>query len=307
MNADSWIIITDAGRVGGLLDTARKLGAGVTGAVVGPRDLAEAVATAGFDRILWFAVKEGIPAEAYAAQVADAAQAAAPRVVLASDASTVRIILGAIAAKLGAAVASSVRALAVEGDQVLVSRAIAEGKVVEVLEVAGPLAGIFDGDDVDWANTPPAAVEEITVADPGDGFRIVESQAAGAELAGLLVAPRVVGTGLGIRAKDDLKLIEELAAAVSAEIACSLPVCEDMRWFDAHRVVGSSHNQIAPDLYIAVGISGQPQHMSGVRDAKVVVAINNDPEARIFKNCDYGLVGDLYKIVPALTAAFKTA
>ena len=80
-----------------------------------------------------------------------------------------------------------------------------------------------------------------------------------------------------------------------------------MRWFDAHRVVGSSHNSIAPDLYIAVGISGQPQHLSGVRDAKVVLAINSDPDARIFRNCDYGILGDLYKVVPALTAALRGA
>jgi electron transfer flavoprotein alpha subunit len=210
-----------------------------------------------------------------------------------------------VAANLGAAVVSLVRTLDVEGDSIVVSRPTAGGRAVEILEATGILAGIFDGEDVKQTPTQPAAIEEASVTDPGDALRVVDTQAASADSAGLLTAARVVGAGLGIRAKADLKLIEDLAAAAHAEIACSLPVCDDMRWYESHRVVGSSHNQIAPELYIAVGISGQPQHMAGVRDAKVVVAINSDPDARIFKNCDYGILGDLYKIVPALTAALK--
>ena len=307
MKADSWIIVTDIGRVGGMLAAARQLGGRVTAAVVGPRSLAEAVAAAGPDQVLWYATAEGVPAEAYAAQVAEAAKAAAPRVMLASDAPSGRVLLGVAATSLGAAIIGSVRTLAVEGDSILVSRPTAEGRAIQILEATGALACIFDGDDVVQTSTQAAAIEEIPLADPGQALRVVASHAASADSAGLLTAARVVGAGLGIRAKGDLKLIEDLAAAAKAEIACSLPVCDDMRWFDSHRVVGSSHNQIAPALYIAVGISGQPQHMSGVRDAKVVIAINSDPDARIFKNCDYGILGDLYKIVPALTVALREA
>ena len=307
MKADSWIIVTDIGRVGGMLAAARQLGGRVTAAVVGLRSLAEAIAAAGPDQVLWYATAEGVPAEAYAAQVAEAAKAAAPRVMLASDAPSGRVLLGVAATSLGAAIIGSVRTLAVEGDSILVSRPTAEGRAIQILEATGALACIFDGDDVVQTSTQAAAIEEIPLADPGQALRVVASHAASADSAGLLTAARVVGAGLGIRAKGDLKLIEDLAAAAKAEIACSLPVCDDMRWFDSHRVVGSSHNQIAPALYIAVGISGQPQHMSGVRDAKVVIAINSDPDARIFKNCDYGILGDLYKIVPALTVALREA
>jgi len=304
VSADSWIMMTDKGRMGGMLAAAQQLGGRVTAVVVGPRSLAETAAAAGPDRVLWYAAGD-LPAEAYAARVAEAAKAAAPRVVLASDAPSARVLLGVAAASLGAAIVSSVRALAVEGDSILVSRPTAEGRAVQTLEATGALACIFDGEDVEPASAPAAAIEAVPPAEPGDAMRLVECQAASADSAGLLTAARVVGAGLGIRAKDDLKLIEGLAAAARAEIACSLPVCDDMRWFGSTRVVGSSHNQIAPDLYIAVGISGQPQHLSGVRDAKVVVAINSDPDARIFKHCDYGILGDLYKVVPALTAALR--
>jgi len=307
VNVDSWIIVTDERRIGGMLAAARQLGGRVTAAVVGPRSLADAVAATGFDRVLWYSPKDGTPAEAYAEQVAEAAKAAAPRVVLSSDAPAGRVLLGVAAMRLDSAVVASARGFNSVGSSILVSRSAAEGKVVETLEALDTLACIFDGEDVVQTAPQSTAVEAAPIVDPGNSLRVVETEQSGADSAGLLTATRVVSVGLGLRAKDDLKQIEELAAAVHAEVACSLPVCDDMRWFESSRVVGTSHNQIAPDLYIAVGISGQPQHMAGVRDAKVVVAINNDPEARIFKNCDIGILGDLYKVVPALTAAFKAA
>ena len=307
MNGNSWIIATDERRIGGMLAAARELGGSVTVAVIGSRDLAEAVAAIGPDRVLWFAASDSAPVEAYAAQVAEAAKTAVPRVVLSSDAPGGRVLLGAAAAKLGAAVIAAVRALTVEGDGIVVSRSVADGKAVEILVATGALACVFDGDDVERECDQPTIIEEVPVTDPGNSLRIVETIAASTDSAGLLTAERVVGVGAGLRAKEDLSLIKELAEAVHAEIACSLPICDDMRWFDASRVVGSSHSQIAPDLYIAVAISGQPQHLSGIRDANVVVAVNNDPEARIFKNCDYGILGDLYKIVPALSEAFRNS
>jgi electron transfer flavoprotein alpha subunit len=216
---------------------------------------------------------------------------------------TARILLGAVAAKLEAVVIGSVRGLAVEGDSVIAGRSAADEKVVERIETQSALAVIFDGADVDIAAAQPVPVERKECGDAA-GMRLLETlepESSG----GLLTAARVVGVGAGVASKDDVALIEELAQAMQAEMACSLPVCDDLRWMPTARVVGSSHSQISPELYIAVGISGQPQHLAGVRDAKIIVGVNSDPEARIFKNCNYGIVGDLYKIVPALTAAFK--
>ncbi|MDR1961410.1 MAG: electron transfer flavoprotein subunit alpha/FixB family protein, partial [Gracilibacteraceae bacterium] len=152
----------------------------------------------------------------------------------------------------------------------------------------------------------PAVQVEQLAADNGTAMRLVETiEAEGG--AGLLTATRVVSVGMGLAAKNDLKLIEELAQAARAEMACTLPVCDDMHWLPAACVVGSSHSQVGPELYFAIGISGQPQHMSGIRDARIVVAVNSDPEARIFKHCSYGIVGDLYKVVPALISEFNKA
>ena len=306
MNMNSLIIITDERRVGGMFNAAKTLGGQVVAAVVGPRSLANTVSAWGFDRVLCLELPQDAPAEAYTALFAEAVVAAEPRLVMASDMSVSRILLGAVAAKLNAAIIGSVRALAADGDNIVVSRSAAEGKVWEDIEVHGALAAIFDGEDIEASSAQPVPVEPIPVDDSGITLKLVEIlEAEGGD--GLLTAPRVVSAGAGLTAIDDLKLIEELAEAINAEVGCSLPVCEDLRWLPAHKVVGSSHNQIAPELYIAVAISGQPQHMAGIRDAKVVVAINNDPEARILKHCSYGIVGDMYKIVPELVTALKNA
>lgn len=303
MNMNSLIIITDERRIGGMLNAVRPLGGQVTAAVVGRQALAGAVSSMGFDRVLCLEPAENAPAEAYAAQLADVVFNVAPRLIITSDVAVSRMLLAAAAACINAAVIGAARAFSVKGDNIVISRFTADDKVLEDIEAIGGAAAIFNGEDVEVQQAAPIEVE-IVPAGPCAGIRFagtIESEGGN----GLLTAARVVSAGIGVKAKDDLRLIEELAEAANAEIGCSLPICEDMRWLSLPHVVGSTHNQIAPELYIAVGISGQPQHMAGIRDAKIVVAINNDPEARIFKFCNYGVVGDLYKIVPALTTAFK--
>ncbi|MCL1975203.1 MAG: electron transfer flavoprotein subunit alpha/FixB family protein [Firmicutes bacterium] len=303
MSMKSLIIITDERRVGGMLMAARTLSEQVIAVVVGSPSLAETVATWGFERVLNLEPASGIPAEAYAALLAEVTADIKPRLILASDMPSSRVLLAAVAAKQNAAIIGAVRAITVCGDTIITSRSMADDKVLEDIKTAGVIAGIFIGDDLEKPQTQAVAIEHIEQKNAAHIKLkgIIEPEGN----AGLLTAARVVSVGSGIKAKNDIKLIEELAQAAQAEIGCTLPICDDVRWLPTHRVVGSTHNQIAPELYIAIGISGQPQHLAGVRDAKIVVAINNDPEARILKNCNYGIVGDLYKIVPALTAAFK--
>ena len=304
---DSWIIVTEAGPVAGMTAAARELGGTVTAVVVGPRPLAESTAACDCDSVQWFATPDSVPAEALALQVTDLVAAASPRLVLALDDPAGRVLLAVAATRLGAALVSSVPRLSVEGDDLVVTRRAVEGKVVETLVVPGALAGVFDGEDVDVVSRAPAAITEVAPSGMALSMRIIETTVAPGEAAGLQQAERVVSIGRGVRKREDIALVEELADAAHAKMACTLPICDDMRWYDESHVVGTSTQQIAPDLYIAVGVSGQPQHMSGVRAAKVIVAINNDPEATIFKKCHFGILGDLYEIVPALTAAFKRA
>ena len=135
---------------------------------------------------------------------------------------------------------------------------------------------------------------------PGELFR--ES----AQTVDLSAAPVIVSVGRGIGEQENIGIVEELAAALGAELAASRPIC-DNGWLPMERQVGSSGQTVAPKLYLAVGISGAIQHLVGMKGSKAVIAINKDENAPIFEVADYGVVGDLFEIVPALTKAVLAA
>ena len=119
-------------------------------------------------------------------------------------------------------------------------------------------------------------------------------------------AERVVSAGQGIGEKKNMKLIEDLAKAAGAAVGSSRPVAETLKYVPLNRYVGMSGQKFKGNLYIACGISGAIQHLKGIKDASCIVAINKNPNAKIFKNCDYGIVGDVMEILPLLTAALDT-
>ncbi len=119
-------------------------------------------------------------------------------------------------------------------------------------------------------------------------------------------AERVVSAGKGIGDKENMKLIEDLAKAAGAAIGSSRPVAETLKYVPLNRYVGMSGQKFTGNLYIACGISGAVQHLKGIKDASTIVAINKNAGAPIFKNCDYGIVGDVNEILPLLTAALDT-
>ncbi|GAX91709.1 electron transfer flavoprotein subunit alpha/FixB family protein [Effusibacillus lacus] len=119
-------------------------------------------------------------------------------------------------------------------------------------------------------------------------------------------AERIVAIGRGLSKKEDLPLVEELSKALSAQLGCSRPLVEDYKWLKLERQVGLTGTTVAPKLYLAIGISGQIQHVVGIKDAQVVVAINNNKNAPIFEVADYGIVGDLYEAIPHLKELAQT-
>jgi electron transfer flavoprotein alpha subunit len=135
---------------------------------------------------------------------------------------------------------------------------------------------------------------------PGERFR------GAAQTVDLGSAQRIVGVGRGIKDADKLPLVQELATALDAELGASRPIC-DNGWLPMERQIGSSGQTVSPKLYMAVGISGAIQHLVGMKGSQCVVAINKDPDAPIFEVADYGIVGDLFEVVPALTEAVKAA
>lgn len=120
---------------------------------------------------------------------------------------------------------------------------------------------------------------------------------------GLEDAPIIVSAGRGFRQREDLRLLEELAEVLGAKVSCTRPIAADSGWLEEW--IGISGHKVSPRLYIACGVSGTIQHAAGIRDARIIVSINNNESANIFELSDYGVVGDLYKVLPALTKALK--
>ncbi len=303
MSVNAWIVAADQPTVGNLITVARSLGGPVGAVVAGPRSVAETIASAGVDKVVWCHAPDDAPPEASAQAVADAVAADPPRVVLAGRNPAERVLLGAVAARLRAAVLTGARSVSLDGDSTTVVNAVFGDISDETVAVSGPVALLLDGGSVPPAAGPGAPIEEITVAPLG--MKVIETRTHGFEQVDLNAAHRVIGVGRGIKAQEDLALIEELAQVLEAEIACSRPVAEGLNWMGKDRYIGSSGAHIAPQLYLAVGISGQLQHMVGVTGAETIVGINTDANAAIFSQTDYGLVGDLYQLVPAITAALR--
>lgn len=147
--------------------------------------------------------------------------------------------------------------------------------------------------------TPQLEASQIR-SKPGEPFR------EAAHTVDLSAAPLIVSVGRGIGEQENITIVEELAAALGAELAASRPIC-DNGWLPMERQVGSSGQTVSPKLYLAVGISGAIQHLVGMKGSKTVIAINKDENAPIFEVADYGIVGDLFEIVPALTQAVLAA
>lgn len=298
--SSTYILVAGEARIGALVEAAA--GTRTTAVVVGPRAVADEVATSGVDAVVWLGEPGTAALEAYAGAVAELVAAAAPGLVLASTRPADRVLAGAVAARLRAPVYTLAAGVEVGDGVVSITRAVFGGIARETVKVTGAAVVVLDGGPTVTGGS--ATVEEVAVtADPT--LVVVETRAATRSRVDLDRAPRIVAVGRGLKAQGDVPMVDALAAAFGAEVACSRPLAEGVGWFTKDRYVGVTGQHVQPDLYVAVGISGQLQHTVGARAAGTVVAINSDPACPYFKEADYCVVGDLYSIVPALTEALQ--
>jgi electron transfer flavoprotein alpha subunit len=282
-----------------LVGLARSLDAVVTAVAVGPKEVAEAAAAAGPDKVLWAATSDEQPAEAWEAVVGDAIAGEQPDLLIAGRPPGAMALLGVAAVKVGAGIVPSVLKIEDKGGCIALVSECFNGQIFETFESVGPVAAQYTGEAPEVeAAARVAPIEELSgaLAD----IKLAASQPTGAG-GGVRTAVRVVGVGRGIKARADLEMVNELAQVLGAEVGCTLPIADDLHWMDEY--LGRSGVTISPQLYLALGIRGEPQHMDGVRDSKVIVAVNKDPEAEIFRKASYGLVADVYELVPALIKA----
>ena len=215
----------------------------------------------------------------------------------------------ALAARLGRALITDVTAIKKDGNAHVYVRPMFQGKLNADVGATGPAPHVITiqigAFRADTATRGAAAAPVRKAAVAVDAAAIRQKPEApfkeAKQAVDLSQAERIVSVGRGIRGQEHLKIAQDLAAALGAEIAASRPIC-DAGWLPMDRQIGSSGQTVAPKLYVALGISGAIQHLVGMKGSRTIVAINKDPEAPIFEVADYGIVGDLFEVVPALIA-----
>lgn len=215
-----------------------------------------------------------------------------------------------LAARLGTSLLSDCVGVSGSREALVFSRPMFQGRMTADVALDGPgphvvsfQIGAYRANDARRRATPaPIRVVQATI-EPGDLRQVPEPpfREARQDL-DLTQADRIVAVGRGIKEPSHLAIVEQLARALGAEIGASRPVC-DAGWLPMDRQIGSSGQTVAPRLYVALGISGAVQHIVGMKGARTIVAVNKDADAPIFEVADYGIVGDLFEVVPALIAA----
>jgi len=306
----SWETLAAAQQLGA--DLQQPVSAAVPGGEVG--GLAAELAGKQLERV--YAVEHELlkdyTPDGYAAALAQLLAVAKPRLVLFPHTYQVRDFAPKLATALGRVLVSDVVAHRVEGGEPVLVRQLFQGKMnVDVRFVGEPpyfasvQAGAYRADRVAaGSGTVEKFRPELSAAairtKPLELFR--ESQRA----VDLTAAEIIVSVGRGIKEAENIPIVKELAEALGGELAASRPIC-DNGWLPMERQVGSSGQTVSPKLYLAVGISGAIQHLVGMKGSKTIVAINKDAEAPIFEVADYGIVGDLFQVVPALVEEIKKA
>ncbi|MGH7592566.1 MAG: electron transfer flavoprotein subunit alpha/FixB family protein [Gemmatimonadales bacterium] len=238
-----------------------------------------------------------------------ASLAAAYRAIVISASATGKDLAPRIAARINGPCAMDVTAMSIDGESVRVVRPVYAGKALQTITLRGP-AVIAVRPGAYPANAAGMAGSTEGVAVPAFTKRLDVTGIRSSDQGSLDVAEArvVISGGRGLGDPKHFALLEALAAAFGGEAAVGASrAVVDAGWAEHGAQVGQTGKTVSPDLYIAVGISGAIQHLAGMRTAKVIVAINRDKDAPIFKVADYGIVGDLFEVVPALTAAVRAA
>ena len=290
---------------------AGALGADVAAVVVGPgsESLAGELASYGADRVVVFdAAAFGTYAtEAWARALAQAITEAKPSVVLVPFTAIGKDLAPRVAAKIGAGLASDCVGFEVKGGALAARRPIYAGKAYSTVEWSGePRMATLRPNVFPLGPPDPSRKAEVRKAtvDTAARARVTEVKAAEAGKVQLTEAQIIVSGGRGLKGPEHFHLVEGLANAMGAAVGASRAVV-DAGWVDHQMQVGQTGKTVSPSLYVACGISGAIQHLAGMSSSKVIVAINKDPDAPIFKVANYGVLGDVFEVLPKLTEAAK--
>lgn len=276
-------------------------------------ELAREYITHGADEVLLLPpLAQDQPMESYVPIMADAAKMEDPDVFFLAATQRGKEIAARISARLNSGLCSGCTGFSFDKEKKLLQmeRLVFGGLAVQTaVSLTRP----------QMASIPPRTFEPAAAQEgrqgeikelpspPSSGVQVVKRTPKTREAVDITEAKIVVCIGRGVEKKEDISLVKKLADVIGGEIACSRPIAEELHWLPEEVYLGISGKKVKPDLYIGVGVSGQIQHVTGIRDSKVIFAVNRDENAPIFEAADYGIVGDLYLVVPKLIQELKSA
>ena len=314
--AGIWVFAENRDQALELLNAGKELAADFGTKLVAfawDRQLAQEYITYGADEVLLLPpLADDQPLESCVPVIADAAKTEDPDVFFIAATQRGKEIAARLAARLNTGLCSGCTGFKVDKEKKLLAmeRMLFAGLAIQTLvpttrpQMATIPPRTFDpaapqqGKEGNIRELPPSAPSPV---------KVVSRTAKVREAVDITEAKIVVCVGRGVEKKEDVELARELARVLGGEVGCSRPVAEELHWLPEEVYLGISGKKIKPDLYVGVGVSGQIQHVTGIRDTKVIFAINKDENAPIFDAADYGIVGDLYQVVPKLIQELKSA
>ena len=250
-----------------------------------------------------------IDAESLAFVISEIARNDGPDILLIRSSRLGKETAGRVAQKLQAGCITDAIGLEMKGSDLVADRyalggnTISSEAIMTKKKVISVMPGSFEAHPVH----PAGEVKVMDLAIPTPRVEVVERRKKVSDSANIESAETLVCVGQGVSKKEDLGMINELCAALHAELGSTRPIASDLHWVSEERMVGISGKKCKPKFHFSIGVSGQIQHTVGIMSSKVIVAINKDKDAPIFKIADYGIVGDLYQVVPELIQRLRAA
>jgi electron transfer flavoprotein alpha subunit len=286
--------------------TAKILGGECIAACIGNVEDAEALGAYGASKVVNVPYDGKFSARTYTAIIGELAKKYDAKVVILSHDLNGKALVGRLAAKLEAgSVTGALNVPSADGDALIVKKGVFSSKAYADYKISSPIKviSVLPNATTFEKGDGKAAIETVPVDVPDKDVEVLAIERVEGKVP-LPEADIVVSGGRGLKGPENWGILEEMAQILGGEMACSRPV-SDVDWRPHSEHVGQTGIVIRPTLYIAVGISGAIQHLAGVNNSKVIVVINKDPEAPFFKAADYGIVGDLFEVVPKLNEAFR--
>lgn len=312
-----WIFAECLEHLAELAHGGRNLAENVTAVIAGSEANAVKTSCFGVDKVLWIEFdSDNKMLEDVSDTIAGHMKEAVPEALLLYPSKRTRLIAGRMAAILGCSAIVDARNISQIDGKISAEHLVYSGLAYRTeralkntaLIIVNPreLPGSHEsnttrvGSKVEVTASSEAVIEKLPFIVPKSSARVIKRKPREKVEINLSEAKRVVCVGRGLDAVEDIAIIEQLAHVANAEIACTRPLSEANGWLPCECWIGVSGTMLKPDIYFGIGVSGSMQHMAGANRARIIIAINNNRNALIFRQVDYGIVGDMYKVVPAL-------